>query len=165
MRMERSPFDLAEVAHVLGAEFKALALTGGRRVELSDDEETLALGDDERVLQIGRALVENALRHTPPGTTVRVRAAAVEGTAVLEVSDDGLGIPPEHTEQIFERFYRVDGALASGSGLGLAIARELAQLMGGRLELEAAPGRTAFRLVLPAGSYEFPRENVPARVG
>jgi signal transduction histidine kinase len=164
LRVERAPFDLAEVAHVLCGEFRAVARTGSRAIELDGDEDVLAVGDDERTLQIGRALVENALRHTPLGTTVRVRSARVDGDAVLEVADDGPGVPPEQTDQIFERFYRVEGALASGSGLGLAIARELAQLMGGRVELDSAPGRTAFRLVLPAGVDEFSRENMPAGV-
>ena len=81
------------------------------------------------------------------------------------MADDGPGVPAEHAEQVFERFYRIDGALASGSGLGLAIARELAQLMDGRVALESSPGRSAFRLVLPAAVDEFSRENVPARVG
>ena len=165
LRVERTAFDLAEVAHVLCNEFRALAQTGGRRVELEGDDDVLALGDDERALQIGRALVENALRHTPPGTTVLVRAGRADGSTFLEVADDGPGVPPEHAEQVFERFYRVDGALASGSGLGLAIARELAQLMNGRVELESSPGRNAFRLVLPAAVDEFSRENVPAQVG
>jgi signal transduction histidine kinase len=165
LRVARSAFDLGEVAHVLCAEFVALAQTGGRNVELEADEEVLAIGDDERALQIGRSLIENALRHTPAGTTVRVRAAHVDGSAVLEIGDDGPGVPLEHAEHVFERFYRVDGALASGSGLGLAIARELAELMDGRVELESAPGRTVFRLVLPAAVDEFSRENVPAGVG
>src|SRR5437763_1064186 len=165
LRVARAPFDLVEVAHVLCNEFRALAQTGGRRVELEGDDDVLAIGDDERALQIGRALVENALRHTPPGTTVRVRAGRADGTAFLEVADDGPGVPAEHAEQVFERFYRIDGALASGSGLGLAIARELAQLMDGRVALESSPGRSAFRLVLPAAVDEFSRENVPARVG
>jgi signal transduction histidine kinase len=164
LRVERAPFDLAEVAHVLCGEFRAVAQTGGRTIELDGDEDVLAVGDDERTLQIGRALVENALRHTPLGTTVRVRSARVDGDAVLEVADDGPGVPPEQADQVFERFYRVEGSLASGSGLGLAIARELAQLMGGRVELESAPGRTVFRLVLPAGVDEFSRENVAAGV-
>jgi signal transduction histidine kinase len=164
LRVERAPFDLAEVAHVLCGEFRAVARRGGRTIELDGDEDVLAVGDDERTLQIGRALVENALRHTPLGTTVRVRSARVDGDAVLEVADDGPGVPPEQADQVFERFYRVEGSLASGSGLGLAIARELAQLMGGRVELESAPGRTVFRLVLPAGVDEFSRENVAAGV-
>ena len=165
LRVEHAPFDLAEVAHVLCNEFRAVALTGGRNVELEGDEQVLAVGDDQRAIQIGRALVENALRHTPPGTNVRVRASRADGSAFLEVGDDGPGVPPEHADQVFERFYRVDGALASGSGLGLAIARELARLMNGRVELESSPGRNVFRLVLPAAVDEFSRENVPAGVG
>ena len=98
----------------------------------------LALGDAERVLQIGRILVENALVHTPAGTTVRVSTALDGGRATLTVANDGPGIPRAAQQQIFERFYRLDGTRASGTGLGLAIARELAELMGGRIELEAA---------------------------
>ena len=64
----------------------------------------------------------------------------------------GEGIAPERQEQLFERFFRLDGTRASGSGLGLAIARELAELMDGSVTVESAPGRTVFALVLPAGS-------------
>ncbi|HEX6701452.1 MAG TPA: ATP-binding protein [Gaiellaceae bacterium] len=166
LRVERSTFDLAEVAETLAEEFRALASGGGRHVELVGNGEVLAVGDDERALRIGRALVENALRHTPPGTSVSVRADRNGGSSVLEVADDGPGVPAEHADQVFERFYRVEGgALASGSGLGLAIARELAELMGGRVELESVPGRTTFRLVLPTAAEEFSRENVAAGVG
>ena len=119
-----------------------------------------ALGDDERALRIGRALVENALRHTPPGTQVVVRAGGA-ARAVLEVADDGPGIPDSELGQVFDRFYRGDGSLASGSGLGLAIARELAELMDGRLEVESRPGHTVFRLVLPPAEA-FSRENAKA---
>src|SRR5205823_4789055 len=84
------------------------------------------MGDELRVFQIGRVLVENALLHTPPGTAVRVRALRRDGSAVLEVEDEGGEIPSGQREQLFERFYRLDGTRASGSGLGLAIAKELA---------------------------------------
>jgi signal transduction histidine kinase len=70
----------------------------------------------------------------------------------LTVEDEGPGIPDEHARHVFDRFYRVDGAHASGSGLGLAIARELAEAMGGSLELQSGPGRTAFTLRLPAAA-------------
>ena len=73
-------------------------------------------GDEQRVLQVARALVENALVHTPSGTRVEVRTS--EGA--LEVEDDGPGIPAAHAEHVFERFYRVEGQRASGSGAGLA---------------------------------------------
>ena len=80
--------------------------------------------------------------------------------ARLRVADDGPGIAADAQARVFDRFYRLEGSLASGSGLGLAIASELATLMGGRLELESQPGSTRFTLVLPAdagdraGSFE-----------
>jgi signal transduction histidine kinase len=159
LRLEREPLDLAEVARQLVDEFQGLARRGGRPLELDADGPAPALGDPARALRIGRALVENALRHTPEGTSVAVRAVANGAQSTLEVSDDGPGIPPDYADHVFERFYRVEGTRASGSGLGLAIARELAELMDGRLELESRPGRTVFRLALPAAAEAFSREN------
>jgi two-component system OmpR family sensor kinase len=95
-------------------------------------------------------LVENALVHTPAGTTVRVATGLDGGRATLSVANDGPEIPAEARRQIFERFYRLDGTKASGSGLGLAIARQLAEVMGGRIELDGADGWTRFTLVLAA---------------
>jgi signal transduction histidine kinase len=142
--IERRLVDLQGVAETVVDEFAALAVAGSRPLELTAAEGRV-LGDEQRVLQIARALVENALVHTPEGTHVEVRT----GEGVLEVEDDGPGIPADHAEHVFERFYRVEGHRASGSGLGLAIARELALAMGGTLELESRPGRTVFRLRLP----------------
>jgi signal transduction histidine kinase len=164
LRLEREPLDLAEVARELVEEFQGLARTGGRALELDADGIAPALGDPVRALRIGRALVENALRHTPGGTTVAVRAGEDGERSLLEVEDDGPGIPADHADHVFDRFYRIDGTRASGSGLGLAIARELAELMDGRLELESRPGRTVFRLVLPAAAGAFSRENAAAAV-
>src|SRR5206468_8039789 len=113
---------------------------------------------EEHVLRIGRAVLENAFKHTPPGTRVRIRS---RGSSLAGI-DEGQGIPPEHAGHVFDRFYRVDGARASGSGLGLAIARELAEAMGGTLELGSGGGRTTFTLQLPPAPAEqetFPREN------
>jgi signal transduction histidine kinase len=145
LRVEREPVELGAAAEAVVDEFGALARAGGRSLELTVADDSRVLGDAQRIVQIGRALVENALVHTPPGTQVRVQ---VEDGA-LTVGDDGPGIPPEHAARVFERFYRAEGRLASGSGLGLAIARELAQAMGGTLELESASGRTVFTLRLP----------------
>jgi two-component system, OmpR family, sensor kinase len=114
------------------------------------------MGDEERALQIGRILVENALVHTPPGTAVRLGTGRRDGVALLTVEDEGPGIPVEHAGQVFDRFYRIEGTVASGSGLGLAIARELAELMGGSVELDVSHGRTRFVLVLPASSEPLP---------
>ena len=114
-----------------------------------------ALADAERVLQIGRILLENALVHTPPGTVVRISTGNEGGRAMLASSAmTAAPIPADSQQQIFDRFYRLDGTLASGSGLGLAIARELAELMGGRIELVSGHGGTTFTVVLRAESSD-----------
>jgi len=150
LTVRREHVDLSALAEVLADEFRAVALSSGHELELENGIETAALGDEERALQIGRILVENALIHTPAGTPVRIRTARQNGSALLTVEDEGPGIPAEHAGQVFERFYRVEGSVASGSGLGLAIARELAELMGGSVDLHTVPGRTVFALALPA---------------
>ena len=75
----------------------------------SADESVWALADEERVLQVARALAGNALAHTPPGTRVVISTRRAGDRALLEVSDDGPGIAPEHLERVFDRFYRVEG--------------------------------------------------------
>ncbi|HET7857501.1 MAG TPA: HAMP domain-containing sensor histidine kinase [Gaiellaceae bacterium] len=149
LRVERTRLDLGRVADLLLEEFQPLARGTEHPLELAPDWHVAALGDEQRVLQIGRALIENALRHTPGGTRVQIETGRRNGRAVLRVVDNGPGIAPEHAVHVFERFYRTDGALASGSGLGLAIASELAEVMGGEIELESRPGHTVFTLVLP----------------
>jgi signal transduction histidine kinase len=92
-----------------------------------------------------------------------VRTLARGRDAVLEVEDAGGGIPAERQEQLFERFFRLDGTRASGSGLGLAIARQLAELMDGSVAVESAPGRTVFALQLPL-STQAERHEQPLAV-
>jgi signal transduction histidine kinase len=149
LQVEREPVELGTVVSDLAAEFRGLAQARDHRLTV-DAAEATALADDQRVLQIGRILVENAIVHTPAGTAIRIAAAGRDGQAVLEVADEGPGIAEQDAPHVFERFYRVDGALTSGSGLGLAIARELAELMDGAVALESRPGQTVFRLTLPA---------------
>jgi two-component system, OmpR family, sensor kinase len=149
-RIEREDVVLADAARILVDELAPLAEATGHRLVLETAPDAWAIADEERVLQIGRALAGNALTHTPAGTEIRIRAARADGRAELAVSDDGAGIPPEHAERIFDRFYRIEGPQASGSGLGLAIARELAERMDGTVELASRPGRTTFTLSLPA---------------
>jgi len=157
--------DLGAVGDVLATEFGPRASAAGQQLDVGLSHASLARGDEARVLQIGRILVENAVVHTPPGTTVEIAAGFAGGRATLAVSDDGPGIPEQAQTQVFERFYRLDGTIASGSGLGLAIARELAELMGGRIELDSTPGRTRFTLVLAADAAGRPLESATERKG
>jgi signal transduction histidine kinase len=149
LHVESATLDLRDVAASAVEEFTAVAKATDHPLELIEDGAAPVRGDEQRVLQIVRILVENALVHTPPGTAVRVSARQDDGTALVLVEDEGPGISPADVTQLFERFYRGNGVKASGSGLGLAIARELAELMNGRIGVESERGRTTFSLALP----------------
>jgi two-component system OmpR family sensor kinase len=149
LAVESSPVDLAAIARTVAEEARALAETSGHVLSVRADSSVAALADEQRVLQIARNLVENALKHTPAGTNIVIEAAWEGENGTLSVWDDGPGVPAGDQEHLFERFYRADGGKASGSGLGLAIARELARHMNGSLDLRSKPGETVFGLVLP----------------
>jgi two-component system OmpR family sensor kinase len=164
----REPVDLGAVLHMLAAELEPVAAASGHAVVAETDDDVWCSGDDARILQIGRALATNAMTHTPAGTTVTLRARRQGSRAQLVVGDDGPGIPTSQRDAVFDRFYRVEGGMASGSGLGLAIARELARLMRGDVRLESETTPTAFVLDLPAepvpdGAGTFSRENAARR--
>ena len=106
-----------------------------------------------------RILIDNALKHTNPGTEIAITASCTPTACRLSVTDDGPGIDPRRRDRVFDRFFTGDAV--SGSGLGLAIARELARLMGGDLELETRRRRTTFTLTLPSASAR-PRAAAPA---
>lgn len=114
------------------------------------DQQLAAHGDPRGVVQILVNLLNNAIRHSPDGSTVAVIAERREATVVVTVADEGPGIAEADQERIFERYERADTS-PEGSGLGLAISRRLARSMNGDIELKSAPGEGArFTLVLPA---------------
>ncbi|BDP44634.1 two-component sensor histidine kinase (plasmid) [Deinococcus aetherius] len=117
-----------------------------RRVTLQVDpppEPLTVRADPERAQQVLANLLRNALRHTPPGGTVRVSGRAEGAGAAVSVTDTGSGIAPEHLDRVFERFFRADAARTrgEGSGVGLTIARGLARAMGGDLSVRSVPGQ------------------------
>jgi signal transduction histidine kinase len=110
--------------------------------------------DARRMHQVLSNLVANAIRHSPPDGDVRVRASASNGVTLIEVVDDGPGIPADEAERVFERFYRSDRARSAddgGAGLGLAIARWIVELHGGTIRADRA-GSEGCRMVV-----ELPR--------
>ncbi len=159
IKFVKREIDLADAASTVIDEFRVLAEVSDHPLELVGGEQASAIGDHGRVLQVGRILVENALRHTPAGTRVEVRTGTADGLATLSVRDEGPGIPTDQLEHVFQRFYRAAGGKASGSGLGLAIARELATRMDGTLSVVSEPGNTVFTLSLVSADTVFPREN------
>ncbi|HEX7039445.1 MAG TPA: HAMP domain-containing sensor histidine kinase [Trueperaceae bacterium] len=144
---------LQDVAKPVAAEFPGVAAEGAAPL--------LVLGDPLRLRQLVRNLLANAVRAAsgPAGVRVRVREGD-DRTAVLEVEDDGPGIPPEMQERIFEKFYKGAGG---GSGLGLAIARQVAKHHDGTLTVESRPGRTVFTLRLPVVQEEEEEEELEAK--
>lgn len=129
-----------------------------RRVELGfaiDPGCARIRADPSALRQVFSNLFSNALRYAPDGGRIEVRGRREGPDAVIEVSDNGSGIPPEHLDRVFERFYRVDPARSraeGGTGLGLAIVRHLVERHGGRVEAESDVGRgTTIRFTLPVG--------------
>jgi signal transduction histidine kinase len=155
MEMQTRSVDLGAIARDVTREFSARADLRGSRLELRTPERpAIARADPDRVRQIIRILLDNALTHTPEGTKVTVTTYSVNRRAELTVSDEGSGIPQRVQSRIFERFYTADKA--GGSGLGLAIASELAQRMAGRITISSSRRFTAFTLDLPPAPVEAP---------
>jgi signal transduction histidine kinase len=148
------PLALAPLADSLKREFDAAAELSEHPLTISNQAEAIAEADEQRTLQIGRILLENALIHTPGGVAVSIRVEQEDGRALLIVDDEGEGIPTDQQERIFERFFRLEGEKSSGSGLGLAIAREWARRMNGDVTLVSRPGSTRFVLSLPPAKGE-----------
>jgi two-component system, OmpR family, sensor kinase len=150
LELRPEPTDVGQLAREVAAEFTPAASRHRADVELKLAGEPIELDcDPERVAQVLRILLDNALVHTPEGTGVRVSAARVNGHVRLEVSDRGLGIKRQNMPHIFEPFFTSNDE-AQGAGLGLAIARELAERMHGELSVRSVPGRTTFSLELPS---------------
>jgi two-component system, OmpR family, sensor kinase len=149
--MEISPrsVDISNLATEIAKEFGPAADRHRSRLEVRTPRRPArAEADPDRVRQIIRILLDNALGHTPEGVKVTVTTTQDNGRAELIVSDEGgPGIGPRTQARIFERFYSGDSA--TGSGLGLAIAREFAERMEGRLGVVSSKGFTAFILELP----------------
>jgi signal transduction histidine kinase len=154
MEMQARSVDLGALAREVTREFGARADLRGSRLQLrTPAQPAVALGDPDRVRQIIRILLDNALTHTPEGTEVTVTTYSVNRRAELTVSDEGPGIPQRVQNRIFERFYTADKS--GGSGLGLAIASELAQRMDGRITISSSRRFTAFTLDLPPASVDL----------
>ena len=158
--LPRDTIDLADVARRAAGLLSVRASDSGVAiVRPLPDIAVPAIGDFRRTLQIVVNLVGNAVRYSPRGAQVVVRAANDGPLATVTVTDSGKGIAAADQARIFEKFERVDPGEPGGSGLGLYIARRLARAMAGDLTVESAPGEGArFTLTLPAAPIEPPRD-------
>jgi len=151
LRLHREPTDLAQLLRDAIAGFRAAAESADvtLQLEVVDDLPILDI-DPTRTQQVVANLLSNALRHTPAGGSVSVRASRAGAAQVaVEVQDTGTGMTPEVAGRIFERFFR--GPDSGGSGLGLPIARELIVGQGGEISAQSQQGHgTTIRFTLPA---------------
>jgi NtrC-family two-component system sensor histidine kinase KinB len=138
---------------ILGAETALRSAAEAGRVALSGSSPEPPLevrGDPERIQLVLTNLLANAIRHTPAGGRVEVRAVSTGEAVRFEVRDTGEGIAREHLDHVFEKFYRVPGARSGGVGLGLYIAREIVAAHGGAMGVESEPGKgSTFWFTLP----------------
>lgn len=129
--------DLSALADELVETYRPLAEESARPFEADVAPDVRVHGDRALLAQLLVNLIENALRHTPPGTPVGLALRREDGEVTVTVWDHGPGIPPEERDKVRQRFYRLDRSRSTpGSGLGLALADAVARLHGGRLDLE-----------------------------
>ena len=136
--------DVGAAARVIGASLHDVVVERDGRVPV--------VADPDRLTQAVMNLVDNAVRHTPPGGAIRVSAKRLDGAGVVEVANTGPPIPPDDLDHVFERFYRADRPAAVDgppAGLGLAIVKAITEASGGSVHVSSTDGETTFGIRLP----------------
>ncbi len=150
-----APVRVPEVAAAVVTALGPAAEDRDIRLRLVDDAAPLALADSGRLRQVLFNLMENAIKYSPPGAEIVVRACAADGGVRVEVADRGPGISRRDQARLFKEFSRVNppGMRVVGAGLGLALSRMLTEAMGGRIGVDSTPGRgSTFWVALPAAT-------------
>jgi signal transduction histidine kinase len=141
--MERDILDLADLAASATEQMRLLAEDRNIALRCESEEQVSVEGDRMRLKQVVVNLVDNAIKYTPAGGLVGVKVRASNSRALLEVNDNGVGIPAEALPHIFERFYRADKARSrqmGGAGLGLSIIKAIVTAHGGQVRVESVEG-------------------------
>jgi heavy metal sensor kinase len=168
IRLVPDVVDLGELAREVVSSLGILAEERRQRIQVAVAD-TIHVSADRLVLREAITnVIDNAIKYSPPASTIEVSVDANADRATLTVADDGPGIPVEHRDLVFDRFYRIDegrSRASAGTGLGLAIAKWAVEINGGRIALESdGPGST-FRIVLPrivASARREPGPRIPA---
>jgi len=150
---EWTRFDLSELAKTTAEQMSLLAEDKGISISCDVSQPVPVKGNRVRLKQVVVNLLDNAIKYTPEKGAIQLRVLAVNGHAVLEVKDNGIGIPPDALPHIFERFYRVDQARSADSesaGLGLSIVKSICAAHGAEVEAQSVVGSgSCFRVKLP----------------
>jgi two-component system, OmpR family, sensor histidine kinase ResE len=145
----RHSLDLGELINGVAERFTPRAQGLGIKL-LIDTQATYVLGDSDRLTQVFINLIENSLRYTPPGGTIKISIGEEASQALVTVSDTGKGIKPEHLPYIWESFFTADRTSKSNMGLGLAIVKRIVEAHGGKIVVDSQVGfGTSFRIYLP----------------
>jgi heavy metal sensor kinase len=156
VRLSREPIDLGHLVRDVVSSLGILAEERKQQIDV-DIADGVSVTADRLVLREAVTnIVDNAIKYSPPGSTIEVRVNATANQGVVAVADAGPGIAPEHRDRIFDRFFRLDEARSrdnGGTGLGLAIAKWAVDVNGGHVSVESGPhGGSVFRIVLPANA-------------
>lgn len=146
------PFSLTDAIYCAALPFEAVAKTKKLTFNINTNHAITANGDETRIKQVVGILLDNAIRHTSEGGRISLclSKANSNNSTLLTVTDTGEGIPPEHLEKIFDRFYQADKSRSNGSGLGLAIAKSIIESHNGKIKVDSTPGfGTTFTIMLP----------------
>ena len=153
LAIERGVVDLQTLAEEAVEAARPAAEAKGIEIRLETDGVPPIAGDAARLAQLLDNLLSNAVKFTPAGGRVDVTTAREGELALLDVADNGAGIPADEQERLFERFFRSPSAnenAVQGTGLGLSIAKAIAEAHGGRIRVESVKGvGTTFRVELP----------------
>jgi signal transduction histidine kinase len=150
-----------ELLQTTAREVAEAAATHGLKLTCETAPELPAVSvDRQRIQHVFSNLVNNAIKHSPAGGQIVLRAASLNGNGVqFSISDQGPGVPEEFQTRIFDRFFRIPGQTKTGAGLGLSIAREITVAHGGRIGVKSSPGQgTSFFVVLKSASDETERD-------
>jgi signal transduction histidine kinase len=157
-----APIDLSAVASDLAESYEPAVRDGGRELIWSIEPDLAVVGDRDLLSQAGANLIENAQRHTPPGTIIRLTTTGAGGLACLRVVDSGPGVPKAERGRIIRRFTRLDTSRkAGGYGLGLSLVSAVAKLHGGRLVLDDANPGLVVTIELPQAKGQSTGSNCP----
>lgn len=152
-KLDKLPLDFVALVHSTSMEMKILAQEKSIALRTLAGDDVWVRGDRTRLQQIAVNLIDNAIKYTPEGGVVQVRVKAERTTAVLEIQDNGIGIPAHAIPYVFDRFFRVDKArsrASGGAGLGLSIVKAICAAHGGDVQVSSEEGRgSCFRVSLP----------------
>jgi len=152
--LHRQPVPPAALLDAVAATYRSAAEAKNLALEISVLPDLHPVSADRERLQVVLSnLVGNAIRHSPPGQTVQLRAKALNGAVRFEVSDRGEGVPPDYQRTVFDKFVQIPGRESGGAGLGLSFSKEIVQAHGGQIGVESAVGRgSTFWFTVPTST-------------